>query len=527
MKKLLSLILVFLFLNSVSAVSAAETVVGNIYSTDILAYVNGKQIDSYNIGGKTAIFVEDLYDWEHNERSYGFTWSYNDEKRMLTVSSDGRKGFGSYDAPRGQTGTMLGNVYATDIQVYFNGHEVPGYNIGGRTAVCIEDLGTVDETSQNFQFGYSNYLCNFKWDEANRTVSLETYLQDDFDWLNHFPNYKLKFFLKDDQLSCTFDQLNPYQCTLETEFSENFLRDAYRIKPVYMNGEYAGNLVLDGEGGFVAQFQFHTLYKHTKDLAEMLTYEEAKQYVSDNFEVLDTREDENAVTYLAKQGEVRYLLHAMKRGGLVQDGIFHSGYTTVELGEVTNPENSDFGQPYVYLYPFGGPHGATSCKLMYATDQFDFAISYNSFQDMALSQYSSICSTIGVADLIIDGKHYKIDAIEAYEYKSNIFVDVDQIVEILGIEYRFQNGNFVFETNDEKHEISISLDTVKYHEPVYKEIYNMITGDILLNGEKTAFTYLAGGSLLTNGASYEKEVQPYLYDGKAYVPFHFFELIYS
>ena len=61
MKKLLSLILVFLFLNSVSAVSAAETVVGNIYSTDILAYVNGKQIDSYNIGGKTAIFVDDSY----------------------------------------------------------------------------------------------------------------------------------------------------------------------------------------------------------------------------------------------------------------------------------------------------------------------------------------------------------------------------------------------------------------------------------------------------------------------------------
>jgi len=56
----------------------------------------------------------------------------------------------------------------------------------------------------------------------------------------------------------------------------------------------------------------------------MLTYEEAKQYVSDNFEVLDTREDENAVTYLAKKGEVRYLLHAMKRGGLVQDGIFLS-----------------------------------------------------------------------------------------------------------------------------------------------------------------------------------------------------------
>lgn len=527
MKKLLSFVLVSLLLGAAPVASAEEGVVGNIYSTDILAYVNGRQIDSFNIGGRTVILVEDLYDWENSERGYGFTWNYNDESRTLTVSSDGSTGFGSFEAPRGQTGSVLGNVYATDIKVFLNGQEVPGYNIGGRTAVCIEDLGTVDETSPNFQFGYSKYLCNFKWDEENRTVSLDTYVEDDFDQFTEFPNYKLKFLLKDDQLSCTFHQLNSYRCKLETEFSESFLNDAYQIKPVYMNGEYAGSFVLDGEGWFTAQFQFPTLYKHTKDLAEVLTYEEAKQYVSENFEILDTREEKNATTYLAKQGDVRYLLHAMKGGGLVQDGIFPSSYTTVTLGEVTTPDASDFGRPYVYLYPFGGPHGPTSCQLVYSTDRFDFSIDYTCFQDMPLSRYSSICSTAGTADLIIDGQHHEIDAIEAYEYNGHILVDADKMTELLGIDYHFRNGDFVFEASGEKHEISISLDTAQYHEPVYKEIYHMFTGDILLNGEKTAFTCPGGGTLLTNGKTYEKEVQPYLYEGKAYIPFHFFELRYQ
>ena len=527
MKKLLVTFLTVLFLGAFPAGAAAASVVGNIYSTDILAYVNGKQINSYNIGGRTVFLVEDLYDWENGARSYGFTWNYNDENRTLAASSDGSTGFGSFEAPRGQTGSVLGDVYATDIKVFFNGQEVPGYNIGGRTAVCIEDLGTVDENSPNFQFGYSKYLCNFKWDEENRTVSLNTYLHDDYNLFSDFPNYKLKFFMKDDQLSCSFDQLNPYWCTLETEFSESFLTDAYKIKPIYMNGEMAGTFVLDSEGRVTAQLQHQTLYRHTKDIAEILTYEESVQYISDNFEIIDTREDENAVTYLAKQGDTHYLLHAMKNGGLVQDGVYGSQYTTVELGEVTDPESSDFGQPYVYLYPFAGPHGTTGCHMMYATGGFDFSVSYESFQDAALSQYTSVCTTVGPADLFIDGQHHESDVIEAYEHNGQIFVNVDEMAEMLGIDYRFENGNFVFETNDEKHEISISLDSANYHEAVYKEIYNMFTGDILLNGEKTAFTCLSGGTLLTNGATYEKEVQPYLYEGNAYVPFHFFELMYS
>ena len=527
MKKLLSFVLVSLLLGAAPVASAEEGVVGNIYSTDILAYVNGRQIDSFNIGGRTVILVEDLYDWENSERGYGFTWNYNDESRTLTVSSDGSTGFGSFEAPRGQTGSVLGNVYATDIKVFLNGQEVPGYNIGGRTAVCIEDLGTVDETSPNFQFGYSKYLCNFKWDEENRTVMLNSYIRDDYNSFVNYPDFKLKFLLKDNILTCSFDQMNSYSCSFGTEFSDDYKNDTYKLKTVFINGEAVGTMFIDNDEFVQAQYNRQVLYRHAKDLSKMLSYEEAKQYVSENFEILDTREEKNATTYLAKQGDVRYLLHAMKNGGLVQNGVFDSSFTTVELGEIANPEASDFGRPYVYLYPFGGPHGATGCQLIYETDGFDFFIPYDDFKDSALSQYTATCTTLGTADLMIDGQHHEIDAIEAYEYNGHILVDADKMTELLGIDYHFRNGDFVFEASGEKHEISISLDTAQYHEPVYKEIYHMFTGDILLNGEKTAFTCPGGGTLLTNGKTYEKEVQPYLYEGKAYIPFHFLELRYQ
>lgn len=37
-------------------------------------------------------------------------------------------------------GTKIGNLYATDIAAVWDGAVVPSYNIGGRTAVVLQDL---------------------------------------------------------------------------------------------------------------------------------------------------------------------------------------------------------------------------------------------------------------------------------------------------------------------------------------------------------------------------------------------------
>lgn len=62
MKKLLASILSIMIILPISStvLAANGDVAGYIYSTDILAYVNDRPIESYNIGGKTAIIMEDL-----------------------------------------------------------------------------------------------------------------------------------------------------------------------------------------------------------------------------------------------------------------------------------------------------------------------------------------------------------------------------------------------------------------------------------------------------------------------------------
>ena len=47
---------------STNIITYAKTgdVVGKIYSTDIKAYINGVWVDSYNIGGKTVVIIEDI-----------------------------------------------------------------------------------------------------------------------------------------------------------------------------------------------------------------------------------------------------------------------------------------------------------------------------------------------------------------------------------------------------------------------------------------------------------------------------------
>ena len=162
-------IFALMFVFSAAAYAANGDVAGDIYSTDILAVVNGFPMESYNIGTKTAVIAEDL-----SEKYYGFRHEYVDSDRTLYVWSWGRVSpdiFVTNAVTRGRPGEIVGNFYETDIKVVFNGYEVAGYNIGGKMAVCIEDLGTLDE---NAWFGYSKYLCIFTYDNDSRIVTLNS-----------------------------------------------------------------------------------------------------------------------------------------------------------------------------------------------------------------------------------------------------------------------------------------------------------------------------------------------------------------
>lgn len=63
-------------------------IIGKVFYTDIVTVIDGKEIPSVNIGGRTAIIVEDLSDY-----GYDVTWS--NETRTLDVKSKEKSDYGS------------------------------------------------------------------------------------------------------------------------------------------------------------------------------------------------------------------------------------------------------------------------------------------------------------------------------------------------------------------------------------------------------------------------------------------------
>lgn len=111
-------------------------VVGHTYYTDITAWIDGRSLRSYNIGGETAVVAEDL-------REYGFSVIWDGEARTLTVERDLSVPIsGSYQAPveTGTVGTVSGDIYWTDIKTYVQGEEVEGFALNGETAIRFSEL---------------------------------------------------------------------------------------------------------------------------------------------------------------------------------------------------------------------------------------------------------------------------------------------------------------------------------------------------------------------------------------------------
>lgn len=159
MKKFI-LTALFLLALPLSASAANGDISGEIYSTDIRAYINGVEVSSYNIGGKTAVVIEDIL----SESSHQYI--YDDASRTLKFFSltpaslveEISKGTNS-------PGKVVGNTYETDIKTSIYDVTVPTCNIGGKTAVAIEDLG--------YNGAFSPIGGKYIWDEVHRIISLE------------------------------------------------------------------------------------------------------------------------------------------------------------------------------------------------------------------------------------------------------------------------------------------------------------------------------------------------------------------
>ena len=123
---------------------------------DIVTYLNGMKIPSYNIGGETVIVVEDL------ER-YGFQVEWNEEGRYLTVYSNRMpEAVPEYIPPKKSSpGKMIGNIYETDIKVSINDESIEKehiYNIGGRTVIEVSAISEFDPDEEHYGTFWKKWL---------------------------------------------------------------------------------------------------------------------------------------------------------------------------------------------------------------------------------------------------------------------------------------------------------------------------------------------------------------------------------
>ncbi len=139
-----------------TAHAAVGDIVDTIYTTDILTRVNGADIASFSIEGRTLIAMEDL-------RDYGFTAAYDDSIRTLFVNQTEETPKNMPSIIRGTVGGAAGYVYETDIKVIFNDNPVNAYAIDGRMAVIVEDLGVPEKYGM---------ICGY--DDSKRLLTLDS-----------------------------------------------------------------------------------------------------------------------------------------------------------------------------------------------------------------------------------------------------------------------------------------------------------------------------------------------------------------
>lgn len=381
MKKLMIALLTVVLLFIGNTVFADTNIVGHIYSTDILAFVNDKPIDGYNIGGRTVVIAEDL-------DNYGFHCFYNDDERKLEIIAyfyELGNDLKIAEIPRGKVGKIVGDIYKTDIKVFLNGVEIEGYNIGGRTAICLEDMGELQD-SPNAEYGYSKYLGKSVWNENDRTISFESFIRNENKVMGMLA--RVSYNLLDNVLYAYPDEWskaleirpineNPAFENYENSFySEGFIRDV--ISPLYIdiNSEKTevGFAVNNPNSEYEVLMYFpdveNTIKLTSQAKSPRRSYDESMDYFMNKYEIVNRLDnDKFTVLHINDQTDGVLFIYINKNGGYIVDDFFKA-YSDREVKIWLDEKDQNVVRHSVY--PFAGPHGATTMSYESNLNGYDY-----------------------------------------------------------------------------------------------------------------------------------------------------------
>jgi len=148
-----AILITTLFVAPVSAAKVGDAI-GNVLYTDIVAYINGYPIRSYNINGNTYIVAEDLM-------AYGFAVTWDGVNKRLVIGDSTGVITSTYKpaANTNPVGSVAFPYLYTDITTWIGTTALTSYNIGGFTCICMDDLAT-------------HYAETYVWDGAARALRM-------------------------------------------------------------------------------------------------------------------------------------------------------------------------------------------------------------------------------------------------------------------------------------------------------------------------------------------------------------------
>lgn len=350
MKKILIIGLFMLMFNTVSANAANGDVIGNIYSTDIIAEINGKYVESYCLDGKTAIVLEDL-------AKHGAEISYNDKLRTLIVNTVYMNKMADESVERGTVGKVIGNIYESDIKVYLNGHIVKTFSLNGKMAVAIEDFG--DDNS------FSKYNAKYVWDDTNRIISLEI-LTDNFSEIKVSDNIGFELYAEGENLQIEINK-----------FAEVFSNSVWVEEPklLFYNGKRVAecfnsacakfeneDILIENLGNKVC-YDIPAIIDAINSIDRQPTYNEVIKHIEENYLPIGTvydRIDTDEYTFIymvvsLRDGGHEALLRVDKEGNFTKyheqfKSVSHNGSRKFEnLLIDKNNETVSFHYDYDYI----------------------------------------------------------------------------------------------------------------------------------------------------------------------------------
>ena len=171
------------------------TRLGNVYTTDIVTFIDGAPIASYNADGTTMVSVSDL-------ANYGFQVDWDQETRTASILAVQRpEHTPNVEIRKATPGKVSGGYYSTDVQVSFNGAGLDNVcSINGWTMIPLSEIGAVQSQAlqfdnPNYAIGYSRFLGATTWDAQAREV--------------HFSSLHPGDTLEVNGITCTVDSILP------------------------------------------------------------------------------------------------------------------------------------------------------------------------------------------------------------------------------------------------------------------------------------------------------------------------------